>query len=58
MSVLLFKNKEKDFNSLIGYHMYGTLCEENVNGKNEFFTFSDSEMSVVYLSHRKVSSIA
>lgn len=30
--------------------MYGTLCEETINGKNDFFTYSDSEISVVYLS--------
>lgn len=30
--------------------MYGALCEEKVNGKKEFFTYSDSEISVVYLS--------
>lgn len=30
--------------------MYGALCEEKVNGNNEFFTCSDSERSVVYLS--------
>lgn len=30
--------------------MYGTLCEETINGKNDFFTCSDSEISVVYLS--------
>lgn len=32
------------------HRMYGTLCEETINGKNDFFTYSDSEISVVYLS--------
>lgn len=30
--------------------MYGTLCEEKVNWKNKFFTYSDRERSVAYLS--------
>lgn len=30
--------------------MDGTLCEEKVNGNNDFFTYSDNEISVIFLS--------